>query len=96
MGSEWGRVNVACGTVHIDYITETNVHVIYRTSILTYMSTILTLNPYSAEPVLEITLVFTCSNMGALIYNCLLDEASTMNRQDSHLQFEPKRNNLRS
>jgi hypothetical protein len=40
--------------------------------------------------------------MGALICNCLLDEASrehkflTMNRQDGHLQFEPKRNNLRS
>jgi hypothetical protein len=25
------------------------------------------LNPYSAEPVLEITLFFTCSNMGALM-----------------------------
>jgi hypothetical protein len=40
--------------------------------------------------------------MGALICNYLLDEASsehefsTMNRQDGHLQFDPKRNNLRS
>jgi hypothetical protein len=50
------------------------------------------INPYSAEPVLEIKLFFTCSNMGALICNYLLDEASkehqflTMNRQDGHLQ----------
>jgi hypothetical protein len=40
--------------------------------------------------------------MGALVCNYLLDEASsehefsTMNRQDGHLQFDPKRNNLRS
>jgi hypothetical protein len=60
------------------------------------------LNLYSAEPVLEILLFFTCSNMGALICNYLLDEASreheflTMNQQDGHLQFEPKWINLRS
>jgi hypothetical protein len=60
------------------------------------------INPFSTEPVSQITLFFTCSNMGALICNYLLDEASnecefsTMNRQDGHLQFEPKRNNLRS
>jgi hypothetical protein len=40
--------------------------------------------------------------MGALICNYLPDEASrehefsTMNRQDGHLQFDPKRSNLRS
>jgi hypothetical protein len=40
--------------------------------------------------------------MGALIWNYLPDEASgvhefsTMNRQDDHLQFDTKRNNLRS
>jgi hypothetical protein len=40
--------------------------------------------------------------MGALICNYLPDEASgvhefsTMNQQDGHLQFDPKRNNLRS
>jgi hypothetical protein len=58
----------------------------------------------NAEPVLEITLFFTCSNMGALIGLCnyILDEASsehefsTMNQQDGHLQFDLKRNNLRS
>jgi hypothetical protein len=57
---------------------------------------------FSTEPVLQITLFFTCSNMGALICNYLLDKASnesefaTMNRQDGHLQFYPKWNNLRS
>jgi hypothetical protein len=46
------------------------------------------LNPFSTEPALQITLFFTCSNMGALIGNYFLDEASsehefsTMNRQD--------------
>jgi hypothetical protein len=60
------------------------------------------LNPYSAKPVLEITLLFTCSTMGALICNYLPEEASrehefsTVNRQDGHLQFDPKLNNLRS
>jgi hypothetical protein len=47
---------------------------------------------------------FTCSDMGALICNYLPDEVcstgvhefSTMNRQDGHLQFDPKRSNLRS
>jgi hypothetical protein len=40
--------------------------------------------------------------MDALICNHLLDEASsehefsTMNRQDGHLQFDSKQNNLRS
>jgi hypothetical protein len=40
--------------------------------------------------------------MGALICNYLPDEAngvnefSTMNRQDGHLQFDPKRSNIRS
>jgi hypothetical protein len=40
--------------------------------------------------------------MGALICNYVLDEASsehefsTMHRLDGHLQFDPKRNNLRS
>jgi hypothetical protein len=40
--------------------------------------------------------------MGALICNYLPEEASgahefsTMNRQDAPIQFEPKRNNLRS
>jgi hypothetical protein len=40
--------------------------------------------------------------MGALICNYILDEVSsehefsTMNLQDGHLQFDPKRNNLRS
>jgi hypothetical protein len=40
--------------------------------------------------------------MGALICNYLLDEASgehefsTMNRQDGHLQLDPKQSNLRS
>jgi hypothetical protein len=52
--------------------------------------------------VLQIPLFFTCSNMGALICNYLPDEASgvhefsTLNRQDGHLQIDPKRNNLRS
>jgi hypothetical protein len=43
------------------------------------------------------TFFLTCSNMGALVCNYLPDEASgvhefsTMNRQDGHLQFDPKR-----
>jgi hypothetical protein len=46
------------------------------------------------------TTFLTCT--GALIGNYLPDEASgvdefwTMNRQDGHLQFDPKRSNLRS
>jgi hypothetical protein len=60
------------------------------------------LNPFSTEPVLQITLFFTCSNVGALLCNYLLDEGSngrefsTMKRQDGHLQFDPKGNNLSS
>jgi hypothetical protein len=60
------------------------------------------INPYSAEPVLEIMLFFTCSIMGALLCNYLLDKVSrehdflTLNQQDGHLQFEPKWNKLRS
>jgi hypothetical protein len=59
------------------------------------------LNPFITETVLQITLFFTCSNTGELICNYLLDDAnseqefSTMNRQDGHLQFDTKRNNLR-
>jgi hypothetical protein len=34
-------------------------------------------NPFSTEPVLQITLFFTCSNTGALICNYLLDDASS-------------------
>jgi hypothetical protein len=57
-------------------------------------------NPFSTEPVLQITLFFTCSNVGALLCNYALDEASngrefsTMNRQDGHLQFDPMENNF--
>jgi hypothetical protein len=39
-------------------------------------------------------LFFTSSKVGALLCNYLLDEAS--NRQDGHLQFDPKWNNLSS
>jgi hypothetical protein len=45
---------------------------------------------------------FNCSNTGALICNYLLENASTqqefstMIRQDGHLQFDTKWNNLRS
>jgi hypothetical protein len=38
------------------------------------------LNPFSTEPVLQIPLLFTCSNMGALICNYLTDEASGCTR----------------
>jgi hypothetical protein len=48
---------------------------------------------------IELTLFFTCSNMGALLCNYLLDEASNgreFSTMNGHLQFDPKGNNLSS
>jgi hypothetical protein len=64
-----------------------------------FSKTNVTINAFSTEPVLQISLFFISSNMGALICNeegSSIHEFSTMNRQDGHLQFDPKRSNLRS
>jgi hypothetical protein len=57
--------------------------------------------PFSAEPVLQIMLFSHFLEHGCThICNYFLDEAnsehkfSSMNQQDGHLEFDPKRNNL--
>jgi hypothetical protein len=60
--------------------------------------------PFITEPVYQIKRFFSLARtwVPSIIWTYLLDEASsedeflTMNRQDSHLQFNPKRNNLTS
>jgi hypothetical protein len=54
------------------------------------------LNPFSTEPVLQITLFFTCSKVGALLCNYLLDEASFQLWIDKMATFNLTRSGITS